>query len=73
MAAMALAVALYAIALPLDAPHLAGAPNGPLQLISTGASLGVELIVMLLAVSLAGTTTWRGWRAVGQLRAAGLD
>jgi MFS family permease len=71
MAAMALAAALYAIALPLDASHLAGAPNGPLQLISTGVSLVSLLIVMVLAATLASTTTRRGWRAVDQLHAAG--
>jgi len=70
MAAMALATALYAIALPLDASHLAGAPNGPLQLMSTGVSLVALLIVMVLAATLASTTTRRGWRAAGQLHAA---
>jgi hypothetical protein len=68
---MALAAALYAIALPLDASHFAGAPNGPLQLISTGVSLVSLVIVMVLAATLASSTTSRGWRAVGQLGTSG--
>jgi hypothetical protein len=68
MAAMALATALYAIALTIDASPLAAAPNGPFQAISTGASLVAEMVVMVLAATLALTTTRRGWRAVGQLR-----
>lgn len=71
MAAMTLATALYAIALPVDASHLATAPNGPLQLVSTGGSLVAQLIVMALAVALAWTTTRRGWRAAGQLHPQG--
>jgi hypothetical protein len=71
MAAMSLATALYAIGLPVDASHLAGASNGPLQVMSTGASLVAQLIVMVLATTLASTTTRRGWRAVGQLRGPG--
>lgn len=63
MAAMALATVLYAIALPADAPKLAGAPNGPLGTTSTAVSLAVQLVVMALAASLATVTTRRGWRA----------
>jgi ribose/xylose/arabinose/galactoside ABC-type transport system permease subunit len=66
MVAMALATAVYAVALPLDASALAGAPNGPLQAISTNVSLIVQLIVMAIAGGLAVTTTRRGWRAVRQ-------
>lgn len=66
MAAIALATALYAIALPFDASALAGAPNGPLQAISTNVSLIVQLIVMAIAGGLAVTSTRRGWRAVRQ-------
>ena len=62
MAAMALATALYAVALPIDASQLANASNGPLQLIGTEASLVAQLIVMVLAATLATTTTRRGWR-----------
>jgi hypothetical protein len=64
MIAMALATAVYAVALPLDASALAGAPNGPLQAISTNVSLIVQLIVMAIAGGLAITTTRRGWRAI---------
>ncbi len=71
MAAMALTTGLYAIALALDAPHLAGASNGPLQLVSTGASLVVLPIVMVIVATLAFTTTRRGGRAAGQLLASG--
>lgn len=66
MVAMALATAVYAVALPLDASALAGAPNGPLQAISTNVSLIVQLIAMVLAGGLAAITTRRGWRAVRQ-------
>jgi hypothetical protein len=62
------ATALYAIGLNLDAAHLAGAPNGPFQLLSTTGSLVVELIVMIAASGLAAIATRRGWRA-----ATGLD
>ncbi len=71
MATMALATALYAIALPIDASHLAGTPNGPLGAISTGSSLVALLILMVVAMTLAWTTTRRGWRAVGRLVASG--
>lgn len=67
MAATALATALYAIALALDASHLSAAPNGPLGLMSTGASVVEQLLVMVVAGTLAATTTRRGWRVVGQL------
>jgi hypothetical protein len=66
MATIALATALYAIALLLDSANLAGASNGPFQAISTGVSLLAQLIVMVLAATLASTTTRRGWRAVQQ-------
>ena len=71
MAAMALATALYAIALLVDASQLTGASNGPLQAMSTGVSLVAQLIVMVLATTLASTTTRRGWRAVGEQRTLG--
>jgi hypothetical protein len=63
MAAMALAAALYTIALPADAPGLAGGPNGPVGATSTAASLVLQVVVMTLAASLATVTTHRGWRA----------
>lgn len=71
MAAIALAVALYAIALPIDAAHLAGSANGPLQLISTSASLVVQMAAMALAAVLAWTSASRGWSAAARLSAAG--
>jgi hypothetical protein len=70
MAAMAVATALYAVALPIDAAHLAGASNGPLQDTSVSASLVESLVVMAMATALAVTTTRRGWRAAGLLTTA---
>ncbi len=67
MAAIAVTTACYAVALPLEASRLAGEPNGPLQLLSTAASLIVQLIVMAVAAALAATATRRGWRVAGQL------
>jgi hypothetical protein len=66
MTAIALATAVYAIDLFADAAPLAASANGPLQLVSTGASLAVQLTVMLLAATLAVTTTQRGWRALAR-------
>jgi hypothetical protein len=68
MAAITLAVCLYAIALMVDSAHLAGSANGPLQLISTSASLVVQMTVMAAATVLAWTSAGRGWNAAGQLR-----
>jgi len=70
MTAIALATALYATALLLDAPHLAGASNGPFQLISTELSLIAQVLAMLLAATLASIATLRGWRTAGELRAS---
>lgn len=70
MAAITLATAAYAIALPLDAAHLASGANGPLQAISTSASLVLQVIAMALATTLGVITTRRGWRAAERLRAA---
>jgi hypothetical protein len=70
MIAMTFAIALYAIALELDASHLAAAPNGPLQVMSTGASLGGQLIAMVIAATLAATTTRRGWAVASQVDAS---
>jgi hypothetical protein len=64
MVAIALATALYGIALFADASHLAAAGNGPFQLLSVGVSLVVQLLVMVLAAALAAASTRRGWRAV---------
>ncbi len=64
MVAIALAAALYAIALQLDASHLAATSNGPLGNTSTAFTLIVQVIVMFGAGALATTTTLRGWRGV---------
>lgn len=64
MVAIALAASLYAIALLTDASSLAASGNGPFQLVSVGVSLVLQLLVMVLAATLAATTTRRGWRAV---------
>lgn len=66
MGAIALATALYAIALLADASALSASANGPLQLLSTGASLAVQLVLMLLAATLAATSTRRGWLALAR-------
>ncbi|HST33085.1 MAG TPA: hypothetical protein VLJ80_06140 [Solirubrobacteraceae bacterium] len=66
MVAIALATALYAIALPFDAPALAGAGNGPFQLVSTGISLAAEAVAMAglgLVALLSTRRTWLGMRA----------
>lgn len=67
MVAIATATAIYAIALTLDASHLAGQPNGPFQLLTITASLILQLVVMVGASALAAIATRRGWRAKGQL------
>ncbi len=64
MAAITLAVMLYAIALFADASSLAASGNGPFQLVSVGVSLVVQLVVMALTATLAATSTQRGWRVV---------
>jgi hypothetical protein len=69
MAAITLAVCVYAIALMVDAAQFAGSSNGPLQLISTSASLVVQMTVMAAATVLAWTSAGRGWGAAGRLRA----
>jgi hypothetical protein len=63
MLTIAAATVAYAVALGLDAPQLAGEPNGPFGLLSTSASLILQVIVMVGAGALAATTTLRGWRA----------
>jgi hypothetical protein len=62
MLGIAAATAVYAIALPLDASSLAGAPNGPFGLLSTSASLILQAVVMIAAGALALIATVRGWR-----------
>ncbi|MGH2902675.1 MAG: hypothetical protein ACRDK7_03670 [Solirubrobacteraceae bacterium] len=65
MPAITLATALYAITLPIDASNLAGEPNGPFQVMSTGVSLVVQLIAMSACGALAMTSTRRAWRGMG--------
>jgi hypothetical protein len=64
MAGIALLVALYTIALGLDASALAASTNGPLALTSTEFSLIVQLVAMTVAMLLALTSTNRSWRAL---------
>jgi hypothetical protein len=64
MVGISLAASLYAAFLAVDAPGLAAAPNGPLQLTSVSLSLAPLTIVMIVAAALAVTTTARGWRAI---------
>jgi hypothetical protein len=53
MVGIALATAVYLVALLHDAPGLAGDGNGPLELASVAASLGIQLAVMALVAALA--------------------
>ncbi len=46
MVGIAVATAVYLVALLRDAPGLAGQGNGPLELVSVAASLGIQLAVM---------------------------
>jgi hypothetical protein len=69
MAAMTVATALYAVALPIDAARLASSGNGPLQALTVSASLIVQVVVMAIAAALALATTRRGRDAAGALRA----
>jgi hypothetical protein len=71
MVAIAAAVAAYAIALVADVPGLSASPNGPFALLSTGASLLVQVIAMVLAGALALTATRRGWRVAGEMTGLG--
>ncbi len=63
MMAITLATTLYAIGLFADASSLAATANGPFQLVSVGASLILQLLVMASAAIAAATTTRRGWGA----------
>ncbi len=70
MVAIAAAAATYAIALAVNASGLSASANGPFQVLSTGASLLVQVIVMALAGALAVTATRRGWRVAGRMAGA---
>jgi hypothetical protein len=54
MAGITLGTAIYLLALAHDAPDLAGQGNGPLELLSVGASLAVQLAVMVVVLVPAG-------------------
>jgi hypothetical protein len=62
MAGIAFGTAVYLLALTHDAPGLAGQGNGPLELLSVGASLAIQLAVMLIVLVPAG---------IGAVRARG--
>ncbi len=68
MVAIAVATALYAITLQLDAPALAGAGNGPLGLVSTGLSLALEAVAMAALGASALLSTSRSWRGIAATR-----
>ena len=63
MLAITVAAGVYALALTVDASRLGGLPDGPLGAVTTNASLGAQLVVMVLAGTLAAVTTRRGWHA----------
>jgi hypothetical protein len=65
MALMALATGLYIVALAVNASSLAGQGNGPFGIPSVGTSIGIQLIIMVGAASLAAISTRRGWLALG--------
>lgn len=67
MLVMAAATAVYAVALAIDASQLSASANGPLQAISTSASLIAQAIVMTLAGALALVATRRGWQVTSDL------
>ncbi|HET6869876.1 MAG TPA: hypothetical protein VFH80_28445 [Solirubrobacteraceae bacterium] len=67
MLAIAVAAALYAIALTADVSRLAAEPNGPYQVLSVTGSLIVQLVVMVGAGALASIATVRAWRVERQL------
>jgi hypothetical protein len=64
MALMAIATAIYGVALTVDAASLAGQGNGPSGVASVDVSIGIQLVVMIGAASLATVSTLRGWRAL---------
>ena len=65
MVLIALATALYMVALVVSASSLAGQGNGPFGVPSVAISIGIQLIVMLGAASLATVSARRGWLALG--------
>lgn len=67
MVAIALATAVYAIALAIDAGSVAAESNGPFQVLSVTASLILVTTVMVVVAVLAATATRRGWRVRNEL------
>jgi hypothetical protein len=65
MVGITVATAVYLAALARDAPALAGQGNGPLGTLSIGASLGVQLAVMVALSFAAGAFAVRGSRLRG--------
>jgi hypothetical protein len=65
MVGIAVATAVYLATLAHDAPGLAGQGNGPLGTLSVGASLGVQLAVMVAVSFAAGAFAVRGSRLRG--------
>jgi hypothetical protein len=63
MAGIVVATAAYLVALLHEAPGLAGQANGPLELVSVAASLGIELAVMTAVALPAGLSAIRIRRA----------
>jgi hypothetical protein len=64
MALIAVATAIYMLALALDAAGIAAAGNGPFGVLSVEISIAIQLVVMLFAASLASVASRRGWRAM---------
>lgn len=67
MFAIMCATTVYAVGLMVDASQLAASANGPFRVLSTGASLIMQVIVMVVVSALAATATRRGWRVTSQL------
>jgi hypothetical protein len=64
MIGISLATATYFVALLHDAPGLAGAANGPLELVSVAVSLAIQLAVMVAVAVPATLGASRAWRGV---------
>jgi hypothetical protein len=61
------ATAVYAVAVAIDVPSLAAAPNGPFRLVSTTAGLAALVVLMATISALAAITGSRGLRALRAL------
>jgi hypothetical protein len=67
MIGIAVASAIYTIALALDSPDLASLGDGPFQVPSTAAALAVIVLVMVICTVLAAVTAIRGRQSWPQL------